>query len=381
MPGPALANRPTAATYGGRERSLARRALFPSPLEEPPGPQRVDTFARIRALFTLTAILIDVGFYIAFRGSAGINPRALNWFVVINLPLLAIATSLSWFVLRRKSRYFMALQLVVITIELLTCVTWIQLTGSVSSYFLIIIPLLILAYRLYGSWTFAVVTYGLGSVMQIGIVVLEELGVLDPASLFLTNPGAMYSTPLFRWAAVVSTQFMFIAIFMLANVVARSLREKETELDVAQRNLDRVAQPGRLSTQTLDGKYKLGELLGRGGMGEVYQALRLDGDSGGTGDVAVKVLYAHLVGAEELERFRREATIAAKLPSEHVARVFDIGIAGGHHYLAMELLRGEDLAHSCVGERACLPTSCCRSFRSSRPRSRPHMRSVSFTAI
>lgn len=239
----------------------------------------------------------------------------------------------------------MPVQVVVIAIELVTSVTWIQLTGSVSSYFLLIIPVLMLSYRLYGSYAFGLTTYVIGSVMQVGLVVLEEAGVLEPASLFLEDPGAMYSTTLFRWAAVVSLQFLFIAIFMLANVMSRSLREKETELDVAQRNLDRVAQPGRLSSHTLDGKYKLGELLGRGGMGEVYQAHRLDGDSGTTGEVAVKVLYAHMVGAEELERFRREATIAAKLPSEHVARVFDIGFApdGGHHYIAMELLRGEDI--------------------------------------
>lgn len=80
-----------------------RRALLPSPLEESAGPERVDTFARIRALFTLTAILIDIAFYIAFRDARGIDGTALRWFVAINVPLLAVAAVLDWFVLRRKA--------------------------------------------------------------------------------------------------------------------------------------------------------------------------------------------------------------------------------------------------------------------------------------
>jgi serine/threonine protein kinase len=114
---------------------------------------------------------------------------------------------------------------------------------------------------------------------------------------------------------------------------------------VIQANFDRVVaevQPGRLSGQTLDGKYRLGELLGRGGMGEVYQAVRVaDGN-----ELAIKVLYAHLCGDEDLARFRREAAVTAKLPSDHVAQIYELGrcSTGGHHYLAMELLHGEDLA-------------------------------------
>ena len=49
---------------------------------------------------------------------------------------------------------------------------------------------------------------------------------------------------------------------------------------------------------------------------------------------------------DDLERFRREASIARQLPAAHVAQVLDFGhdAAAGHHYLVMELLRGEDLA-------------------------------------
>jgi serine/threonine-protein kinase len=89
-------------------------------------------------------------------------------------------------------------------------------------------------------------------------------------------------------------------------------------------------------------------------MGEVYQAERLDG----RGEVAVKVLYAHLCSPEDLVRFRREAAIAAKLPAKHIAQVFDVGHSAesGHHYLVMELLRGEDLG-TLLRRRSVLPSA------------------------
>jgi hypothetical protein len=322
--------------------SLVRRALWPSPLEEVPGPARVDAFARLRGIFTLISIAVDVGIYLGFRGSSQFDPAVLRWFLLLNVPLLCVSCTLCFFVLRRRHRWYMPAQLLCLSIEMFTSIVWIQLTGSVSSYFLIVIPVLILAYRLYGTYRLGLIIYLLGAALHAGAVALEELHVLEPAALFSSNPGAIYYDPLFRIAAAISIQFMFLAIFMLANLVARALREKETELDVVQRNFDRMiaeVQPGRLSGQTLDGKYKLRELLGRGGMGEVYQAER------GTEELAVKVLYQHLCGEDDVARFRREAAVVAKLPSEHVARVHEIGHCAetGHNYLAMELLRGEDL--------------------------------------
>jgi hypothetical protein len=324
--------------------SLARRAFLPSPLEEAPGPARTAAFAQLRGMFTLLAILFDVGIYMTYRDSPRFDSRVLAAFASINIPLLAIATTLSWTVLRRRGRWFGPVSIVVLALEVFTSIVWIQLTGSVSSYFLFTVPLLILAYRLYGRYWLGLAAYITGAVLHAGAVALEEAGVLVPAALFADNPGAIYADPTFRISAALSIQFMLLAVFVLANVVSRALREKETELDIVQRNLDRVVaevQPGRLSGHTLDRKYRLGELLGRGGMGEVYQAVRIADGS----EVAVKVLYAHLCGAEDLARFQREAAVTARLASDHVAQVHEIGhcSAGGHHYLAMELLRGEDL--------------------------------------
>lgn len=63
--------------------------------------------------------------------------------------------------------------------------------------------------------------------------------------------------------------------------------------------------------------------------------------------VAVKLLTPGLVRNRSLvDRFLREARAAARLKSEHVARVMDVGtLSEGQPYIVMELLEGEDLEH------------------------------------
>jgi serine/threonine protein kinase len=92
---------------------------------------------------------------------------------------------------------------------------------------------------------------------------------------------------------------------------------------------------------TVDGKYRVDALIGRGGMGAVYRAhdTRLDRD------VAVKVVRGDLVAsAQARERFTREAQLAARLQHPSIVTVFDYGtLADGSAYLVMEHVRGEDL--------------------------------------
>ncbi len=95
--------------------------------------------------------------------------------------------------------------------------------------------------------------------------------------------------------------------------------------------------------RTVDNKYRLEQLIGRGGMGAVYRArdMRLDRL------VALKVVRADLLGDPEARRrFRREAQIVARLQHPSIVSVFDYGtFADGGAYLVMELVRGEDLRH------------------------------------
>lgn len=100
-----------------------------------------------------------------------------------------------------------------------------------------------------------------------------------------------------------------------------------------------VADPLRLVGKTL-GPCKIMELIGEGGLGRVYRArhLRLEHD------VAVKVVGgARSTRPEALARFRREATIAARLNHPHVARVLDTNEQDGVHYMIQELVPGTSL--------------------------------------
>jgi serine/threonine-protein kinase len=93
----------------------------------------------------------------------------------------------------------------------------------------------------------------------------------------------------------------------------------------------------------LNGTYLLEKVIAEGGMGVVYEAqhLRLPRK------VAVKVLGKPkdaTLAATSLQRFRREAEIAATLQHPHIVETFDFQVSeGGSPYLVMELLEGEDL--------------------------------------
>src|SRR3954470_18219485 len=87
-------------------------------------------------------------------------------------------------------------------------------------------------------------------------------------------------------------------------------------------------------------RFKLSRMVGRGGMGSVWQAtdLRL------STTYAVKFIEGEMANmAEAHSRFQREAQAAAQLRSPHVVQIFDHGVWQGHPYIAMELLEGEDL--------------------------------------
>jgi hypothetical protein len=95
------------------------------------------------------------------------------------------------------------------------------------------------------------------------------------------------------------------------------------------------------------GSYRLGELLGRGGMGEVYKAShRMLARP-----AAIKLIRPEMLGANDpdvaaraIARFRREAEAAAHLRSAHTVDLYDFGVTEDQTlYLVMELLDGMDL--------------------------------------
>jgi serine/threonine protein kinase len=97
-----------------------------------------------------------------------------------------------------------------------------------------------------------------------------------------------------------------------------------------------VAPPGLVA-----GKYRLTQLIGRGGMGSVWEGTHI---SLGT-HVAVKFIDAEYAESPEARnRFENEARAAAKLRSKHVVEVYDHGMTDdGRPFIVMEYLRGEPL--------------------------------------
>lgn len=124
----------------------------------------------------------------------------------------------------------------------------------------------------------------------------------------------------------------------------RRLAQREALLREARHELDQAIQVGGVGrfTEVTLGSYRLGRLLGRGAMGEVYEAV----DEETREPAAVKVLLPHVLGhADNVRRFLREARLVISIDTPHVARVLEVGgIDAETPYIAMERLHGEDLA-------------------------------------
>ncbi|MGN6371051.1 MAG: four helix bundle protein, partial [Phycisphaerae bacterium] len=98
---------------------------------------------------------------------------------------------------------------------------------------------------------------------------------------------------------------------------------------------------GRFMAGTMvAGRYRIIELLGRGGMGEVYRA----DDITLNASIALKFLPA-LFGQDQtwLERFKNEVRLARQVTHPNVCRVFDLGEFQGEQFISMEYVDGENL--------------------------------------
>ncbi|MGH9852756.1 MAG: protein kinase domain-containing protein, partial [Blastocatellia bacterium] len=96
------------------------------------------------------------------------------------------------------------------------------------------------------------------------------------------------------------------------------------------------------------GRYRILELLGRGGMGAVYKAK----DTMLGREVAIKVLHSTFsIDQDRLHRFEQEARAASALNHPNIITIHEFGQEGGVHFIVSELIEGETLRRRMAGAR------------------------------
>ncbi len=122
---------------------------------------------------------------------------------------------------------------------------------------------------------------------------------------------------------------------------ARTLLRAASDGDTTGRPLDELKPGERV------GPYRVEAEIGRGGMGVVYRASRVDGAF--QQEVALKLTRRSAAGSGIADRFRRERQILALLNHPNIARILDGGAtADGRPYYVMELVSGETVTDHCV---------------------------------
>jgi serine/threonine-protein kinase len=146
------------------------------------------------------------------------------------------------------------------------------------------------------------------------------------------------------------------------------------EVDRMLEAFDQEKRAGQVRTPTNArgnqfGVWQTGELLGRGGMAEVYLAHRVDGQH--EQRAALKVMSPYFATDEFIDRFRRERQMLARLEHPNIARLLDGGVSkDGEPYLVMEYIEGQRLDEYCdnhglpIAERAKLMQRLCLAVES-----------------
>ncbi|MCC7460862.1 MAG: serine/threonine protein kinase [Gammaproteobacteria bacterium] len=129
---------------------------------------------------------------------------------------------------------------------------------------------------------------------------------------------------------------LLLAVQALFAAHARAMRALPTQVPGLPRAPLAATPPARI------GHYRLGALLGAGGMGQVYRGERDDGLFEQT--VAIKLLRAGLFSQAAAERFADERRILARLRHPNIAQLLDGGVdAGGRPYIIMEMVDGQSI--------------------------------------
>jgi predicted Ser/Thr protein kinase len=337
-----LTSRAAGTTLAAGARAWLRRAVRPDGPSVWPTGEALQSVWIARAIAVLVSLGVDVAIVLWMRDTPGVSQAPLGVFAFTNLGAIGVDAVVTLTVLRKEGRWQKPLTYLCTTLEIVAVTAFIQMTGTVTTYFLAAYVLLIFIYRLVFDFALGAWVTANAIVAYLAVTWLEHLGLFSYASLFEAGDSLIPPVPTYRIIVAVSVGSGAVIAWMMANVASAVARANQAriarlEADLVRARLRAIA--GRLSGARA-GDYRLEEVLGRGGMGEVYVGRGRDGR-----EVAVKVLHPHL-GADEThrERFRREAAVAANMPSGTVARVLGTGVTDeGAEYIVMERLHGEDL--------------------------------------
>ncbi|HEY5925500.1 MAG TPA: serine/threonine-protein kinase, partial [Kofleriaceae bacterium] len=198
------------------------------------------------------------------------------------------------------------------------------------------------------SWLLSMAVYAVCAGMQALVAILviagaRDTGIVQPTFLSTTDQIIIQSlVQMVMLATIVTARLSRRTALAAVGALERAVRvaaHREALLLEAREELERALRSGRgrFSDQTIGG-YHLGALIGRGAMGEVYEA------QGPAGQVAIKLLsQASLSNPNHVLRFLRELRTAANVRSPNIVEVIDIG-ENPVPYLVMERLDGQTLA-------------------------------------
>ena len=225
-----------------------------------------------------------------------------------------------------------------------------------------VLPLFAYALGASPRWTFFSYLHCAIAHLVMGIVLgagwITDRAVVSSHDLSAANQlvahGCIQSVLLFAWLLGRWSRKKTVASLTELENAVRQVAERDALLAELQHHLDvavGVGSAGRFTDHVI-GPYRLGALIGRGAMGEVYAAERVDGGE----PAAVKMIGRGMVGSpEKVARFLRELEIARKLEAPNIVKVLAVGEPDDDlPYLAMERLRGRDLAEM-LRERRILP--------------------------
>lgn len=364
---------PSSGTSGASEPTGSRVTSVITPRET----LHVQEIARTR-VFAL-AIVVFATFVLGTLTLVGGDPLAKRLFAGA---LVIIGASCGWlgWQLRTDAGYTVERATAVAFLSILAAFTGIWFFGVYSPA-----PMILpfgLAFFGIGQSTRAVVsTYVTCAVLQGGLMVLVATGAVPDQGLIRASS----LSPLEQVVVIVLVQATLFLTFLIQRKtraatlfaieqhdrVVRSLAHRDALLREARQDLAQAMQAGGVGrwTDEVLGSFKLGRVLGRGAMGEVYEAVRVrtpegsgrSPDAGGDEQAAVKLLHPHVLAQPELvQRFVREARVVAGLNAPNVVRVLEVSPPDARvPWLAMERLTGHDLAdylreHKRMGTKAVL---------------------------